>query len=365
MIKSIAEFVAFCREQGFRIGTQQVKECVQVVELGHLDKRMFQHSLRAICCKNKNQFDRFGSIFDVFWKQKKLAQKREKIKHEHKPRQSPASLIFLGASGTESSKENEAQEVTGANTIENLKRTDFSAVQTIDEKALDELAFQLWQQMSLRLKRRKKKKKKGELDLRRSLRKNISKGGWGAELVYRAKKKERRRLLLLLDISGSMDKYSFYLLKFIIVLRSYFDSIEAFAFSTQLYRITDLIGKKDLKDILKDISYELDAWSSGTKIGACLSQFIKIYGGQFLSKRSVVVILSDGLETGDPQKLMGVIRQIKRRAKSLIWLNPLKGMQGYQPIQRGMSTVLPYLDFFESAHNLTSLLKLEKYLKEV
>ena len=365
MIRSIVGFVSFCRMQGFLIGTQQVKEAIQILEVGYLDKKMMKNCLRSICCKNKNEFDLFPRVFDIFWHQKPLEKKRDKIKHQHKPRHIPASLIWLGGEGKSSSEGEDAKEVTGASTLENLKKTDFSAVREIDEEALNKLAFQLWRQMSMRLIRRKKKSKRGEVDLRKSLRRSISQGGWPARLAFRSRKQEKRKLLLLLDVSGSMDKYSFYLLKFIYVLTKYFKFIETFAFSTQLYHLTEILKKRDLTDILDDISKDIDAFSSGTKIAVCLRHFVDNYSMRVLSKKCVVVILSDGLETGNVHKLTKVIQQIKRKSKMLIWLNPLKGMKGYQPIQRGMAGILPFIDIFASAHNLNSLLDLEKHLQEI
>ncbi len=364
MVRSLVEFVAFCREQGLRIGKQQIMECIRVVQSGHLEEKIFKNCLRAICCKDKDQFDRFPLIFDMYWHQKAIIQKKERIKHRQKPKKNASTLIFLGKRESQPSQE-EVKEMSGANTLENLKRTDFSAVRDIDEAVLNELALTLYQQMSRRLKRRKQKGKRGAIDLQLTMRNNISCGGDPSKLFFQEKKRERRKLVLLLDISGSMDKYSFYLLKFIYVLQSYFSSIEVFTFSTQLNRITKLLKKGNLDEVLKDISNELDSWSSGTKIAACLNHFVDIYAKQLLSKRCIVTILSDGLETGNVQNLAKSILKIKRRSKTIIWLNPLKGMPGYQPIQRGMASVLPHLDVFESAHNLNSLLKLEKYLQGI
>ncbi len=107
------------------------------------------------------------------------------------------------------------------------------------------------------------------------------------------------------------------------------------------------------------------SWSSGTKIGESLTEFLSVYGSKFLSQKHIVVILSDGLETGSVTDLKEAVRTIRRKCKTLVWLNPLKGMDGYQPIQKGMVNVMPHLDAFESAHNLDSLLKLEKLLMDV
>jgi len=126
-----------------------------------------------------------------------------------------------------------------------------------------------------------------------------------------------------------------------------------------------MLRQNNEQEILKQIGKNITSWSSGTKIGESLTEFLSIYGSKFLSQKSIVVILSDGLETGNVTELKEAVRTIRRKCKTLIWLNPLKGMKDYQPIQKGIINAMPHLDAFESAHNLDSLLKLEKLLMDV
>ena len=161
------------------------------------------------------------------------------------------------------------------------------------------------------------------------------------------------------------DKYSFFLLRFIWALRSHFEQVEAFIFSTDLVRITEFLDHKDLENTLKVLTASVHNWSSGTQIGGCLKTFNDQYAKRVLSGKSTTIVLSDGLDTGEPGLLTTELNKIKRRTRRLIWLNPLKGMQGYEPTAKGMSAALPELDVFQSAHNLDSLLELEKYLSYV
>ena len=126
-----------------------------------------------------------------------------------------------------------------------------------------------------------------------------------------------------------------------------------------------MLRQNNEQEILKQIGKNVHSWSSGTKIGASLTEFLSVYGNKFLSQKHIVVILSDGLETGNVTVLKEAVRTIKRKCKTLVWLNPLKGMKGYRPIQKGIVNVMPHLDAFESAHNLDSLMKLEKLLIDV
>ena len=246
-----------------------------------------------------------------------------------------------------------------------MRYTDFTKLKIQDKEELENLAEELFYQMSLRLKRRMAKSKIGKIDIHNTIRKSISKGGWMIDLAKKSKTSEKRRIVFLLDISGSMDTYSFYLLQYVLILKKYFKSLEFFTFSTELTHITPMLKLNNKNQILKVISNNLRNWSSGTKIGESLSEFLNVYGKKFLSQKNVVVILSDGLETGSVNLLRESVRTIKRKCKTLIWLNPLKGSEGYQPIQKGIVNAMPHLDSFESAHNLSSLLKLEKLLINV
>ena len=244
------------------------------------------------------------------------------------------------------------------------RSTDFSKLTYTQSEELDEIADQLVREMNLRIKRKRKKAKSGKVDLRNSFRKNLQYGGNIIDLQHNQKKKERLRLLILLDVSGSMDKYSYFLLKFLWSLRSHFRQIEAFSFSTSLVRITEYIDDPDAAIAMAQISQHVQHWSSGTKIGECLEEFNDNYAKRYLNGKTLTIVMSDGLDTGPTGVLEDQIIKIKRSSKKLVWLNPLKGMMGYQPIQRGMKTVLPSVDIFESAHNFDSLLQLENILAD-
>jgi uncharacterized protein len=207
--------------------------------------------------------------------------------------------------------------------------------------------------------------KNESVDLRRTIRASLEHGGDPIELVFKGKKPKKMRLVVLLDVSGSMDKYSFFLLRFICSLQSYFEKVESFIFSTELRYITDFIKQKGLENTLKLLSENADNWSSGTKIGQCLKDFNAKYAKTMLSRSSFVIILSDGLDTGDKGMIEEEMQTIRRRTKRLIWLNPLKGMQGYAPTARGMSEAMPHINVFQSGHNLDSILELEKVLIQV
>lgn len=366
----LIDFTGYCRERQFVLGPQETRDAFAIAELGYvLDRKLFQYSLKAIYCKRKEHFDRFDEMFDRFWSryyEEKLEQRKKKIQ-QIKNEPETATVIFLGAKFNIPKKENkiEAKQTQGANESIRLRMTDFSKVNITDKERLEELAEELFHQMSMRFKRRLENSNRGSIDIRRTMRHGLDKGGWLLDLAHRKKRKEKRKVVFILDISGSMDTYSYYLLRYVMVLKKYFKSLEFFTFSTNLTHVTPLLKQNNEQEILKQIGKNVNSWSSGTKIGESLTEFLNSYGNKFLSQKHIVVILSDGLETGSVTVLKEAVRTIRRKCKTLIWLNPLKGMEGYQPIQKGIVNVMPHLDAFESAHNLDSLMKLEKLLIDV
>ncbi|MDH5399211.1 MAG: VWA domain-containing protein [Cyclobacteriaceae bacterium] len=366
--RSVIDFVNALREEGLIIGPGEVKEILQGLATGLVGRRSdFKCCLKSLCCGSRKDLPVFERLFEMFWQiQSNGVGSKTKVKV--KDEQQKSSLIFLGHKKGQwgESEEEDSRSVSGASKVERLRKTDFSHVERVDAALLEEIAAQLFKQMEHRLKRRLKYSARGSvLNMGRTLRKSISKGGWPTEMVFQRKRPARRKLIVLLDISGSMDKYSHYLLRFVITLRKLFKNIEAFTFSTQLDRITPFLNEKGQKEIYNRMSQNLNSWSGGTRIGECLEVFNEKYSREVLTGSSVVLVFSDGLETGEVVHLEKALMHIKRRSRHLIWLNPLKGMKGYQPVQRGMATALPHLDYFMSAHNLDSLLKLENILINV
>ena len=200
------------------------------------------------------------------------------------------------------------------------------------------------------------------IDLRRSIRRSIASGGELIVLSHKARRPAKSRLVILLDVSGSMNFYSMFLVRFAYALQACFQRVDTFLFSTNVVKISDLLRNRSLPDALRRLAQRAAGWSGGTKIGESLDEFNRTYGPRLLSRDTVFIVLSDGWETGDPQLLADQMRSAKRRVRKILWLNPLLGLRDYQPLTRGMVAALPYVDVFAPANNLESLLALEKYL---
>jgi uncharacterized protein with von Willebrand factor type A (vWA) domain len=365
--ESIVAFAQFVRSHGLNAGIQETQDALLAAETGLMAHRnSMKHALKALFCHSPEERLVFEKLFVLFWDTNPIDMEEDRKNQRkiqgHVEQKANPSLIMMGFGETEASEE-EAKSVTGANATERLKRTDLSKLSEMEAEWLEVIAARLFREMALRMRRRMKQSpNKGTISLRSTIRRNLSNGGEPIELVRRAQKPSKQRLIVLLDVSGSMDKYSFLLLRFICILRDYFRQLEAFVFSTHLVRVSKALKLTKIDDALALISDHAEHWSSGTKIGECLEQFTGKYGKQLLNGSPTIIILSDGLDTGAPGQVQEQLMRMRQRCKRIIWLNPLKGMTGYAPEARGMKEALPHLDTFSSAHSLQSLLELENIL---
>ncbi len=367
--EALIAFGQLARDNGLKVGVQETLDALIAAREGVIiDLRAMKFALKALYCCSEEDSDVFDDLFDWFWNKPRNSVKSHITmkNRSNLVKRSAASVVMLGTGKQKNGQEEESKNTSGANAVERLRKTDFASLSEIDSQWLEEIAMKLWKQMSLRLKRKLRSSPgRGQLDLRRTIRQCIAHGGDPIDLFIKTRKPKRQRLIVLLDVSGSMDKYSFFLLRFLCALSAHFERIEAFLFSTHLVRISPWLNARNLDATFRELSARADNWSSGTRIGECFRSFNEEYAKRILNGHSTVIILSDGLDTGSPDLLASELKRIKLRTRQLLWLNPLKGMSGYQPVQQGMSAALPQVDVFESAHNLDSILELENFLLNV
>jgi uncharacterized protein len=368
LTESIVAFAQFLRSHGLNAGLQETQDALQAADTNLFTSRLhFKYALKTIFCNSPEERMVFEKLFLLFWDTNPIDMRENKNKTSVQGsvnKKANASLVMLGFGKAEEETE-EAKQVSGANETERLKRTDLAKLTEMEADKLEEIAKKLCRQMAIRLRRRMKDSRgQGQINLRRTIRHSIAYGGEPLDLLRKSRTPKKQRLIVLLDVSGSMDKYSFFLLRFICALRENFRQLEAFVFSTSLKRISKSLQFNRLDFVLNAVSDMADNWSGGTRIGECLRNFNEQYGKRMLNGSPVVLILSDGLDTGDTDMLSKELQYIQRRAKKIIWLNPLKGMKGYEPTAKGMSAAMPSIHDFRAAHNLDSLLELENILAD-
>ena len=350
-------------------GIQQALTALEVAKsIGNVDRQAFAFALRAALTSSKEEWDLFLRLFDTFWNASPQATKPAagEAREPRIPRSQPkthSQTLSNESAGDASSPEGEGKAVSGASALRRIEKMDFSNVPQDDLASLEEISLRLFRRMSLRLSRRLKiRELANRVDLRRTIRRSIPRGGDPIVLAFQGRKTRPHRLVIFLDISGSMNSYSLFLLRFAYALQKYFKRVDTFLFSTDVVEISEVLRTRDLPNALQGLSQKAAGWAGGTKIGDSLKEFNHRYGRKLLSRNTVFIILSDGWDTGEPAMLAEEIRRVSNRIKQLIWLNPLLGLKEYEPITRGMIAALPYVDVFAPAHNLESLLELEKFL---
>jgi uncharacterized protein with von Willebrand factor type A (vWA) domain len=221
------------------------------------------------------------------------------------------------------------------------------------ERLLARLALRLATRRSRRL---VPARGRGVVDLRRSFRRALGTEGELLALAHRARALEVPRIVLLYDTSGSMDPYTRFHLAFAFALRRVIRRVEIFTFNTALTRVTQAVAPAKVLRSLERLAADVPDWSGGTRIGACLAEFVADHWDAMGGRDATIVIVSDGLDLAD------AMRALRARARTIVWLNPLAGDARYEPTQAGMRAALPYVDHFGPAHDLESLERLLRFL---
>ncbi len=204
--------------------------------------------------------------------------------------------------------------------------------------------------------------RQGRPDLRRTIDAALRAGGEPISPRYREPGQRLRRLVLLLDISGSMEPYARALLRFVHAAVAGRQRVEAFALGTRLTRVTRELSSHDPDRALAQASEQVHDWSGGTRLGECLRRFNDQWGVRGMARGAIVVILSDGWDRGDPDVLAEQMGRLHRVAHKVVWVNPLKVTPGYAPLARGMAAALPYVDDFVEGHSVNALEELAEVI---
>ena len=362
----VVRFAALLRREGLPVTVVQVTDAVRALEQLDLgDREEVYLGLRAVFVSRPEEVPVYDRCFAEFWRVARdqtdglpgllvPPSDAQESAAAAQPTSEKREAIGLDAWGGED--EGESDEPLGVPAVsdqEAIAAQDFS---TFSPDQLDEvfrLTIQIARRLARRITRRRRPvRRRGRVDLRRTLRANLTRGDL-IDLRFRRRKRRKVRLVLLCDVSGSMDLYSRFLLQFLFALQNVFGRVETFTFSTRLTRVTEYLRGRSYAQVLRRLT-EVRDWSGGTRIGESLAQFNRQWP-MLVDRRTIVIVLSDGWDTGEPEVLASELLRIKRRAGRVLWLNPLLGNPSYEPLTRGMAAALPLVDHFEAAHNLAAL----------
>ena len=369
---AVVRFAARLRRQGLPVTLIHVTDAVRALEhLDLADRQELYLGLRAVFVGRPEDVPAFDRVFEAFWRPATEADAVAEALMPSLPDETPAaeregelareSLALDAWSDEDGEAGDEPLGVPAASEREAMAAQDFATFSEDQLDAVYRLTLQIARRLARRISRRRRPSaRRGRIDLRRTLRANVTRGDL-IDLRFRRRKRRKVRLVLLCDVSGSMDLYSRFLLQFIFALQSVFSRVETFTFSVRLTRVTEYLRGRSYREVLRRLTAVRD-WSGGTRIGESLGEFNRRWPG-LVDRRTIVIILSDGWDTGDPEVLAAELLRIKRRAGRVIWLNPLLGNPSYEPLTRGMAAALPLVDQFAAAHNLAALRSLAGTLR--
>jgi len=380
----MAGFIGHLRMNGFPLGPRETEGALDILAQDtEINPDLSRLRLKTALCGRHEDWERFDDLFEAFWfargKERVRQQKARPGRLESTARPKiwdsilpPDDAAKADATGARSigDGETDTDAKTGrlvASRQTALARTDLRHIVDPAELAEAEaLAMKLAAAIRFNLSRRRIAASNGDqLDLRRIIRRSLSKGGEPFDLVRRRRPVRPVRLVLLLDVSGSMKQYSRFFLQFAKGLVGKWLEAEAFVFHTRLLKVSDAMREQNPFRAMTRLSLMAEGFGGGTRIGASLRTFNDRHAAQVLNSRSVVIILSDGYDTDEPELLAGELTRLRKRARRIVWLNPLIGWRDYAPAARAMAAALPLIDCFAPAGTLEELAQIETQLSRL
>lgn len=356
----LAEFPAFLRANGFAVGGGDAVPVLQTAQRsGVLDPHLLRWSLRALLCGRREEWLRFDGLFDAWFLPANRWQQPGR-------RQVESGVLGIGGPGAmrdadrradDDEDDDAARPRDAASAQERLASTDFGGLTQREhmqdiEALMRRFARRLRHQ---RLRREASSRRGRRLDLPTTIRRSVASGGTPLHLAWKDRRRVRPRLVLLIDVSRSMEPYAFFYLRLARALGAELTDVHSYIFHTRITAVSQALHDPDPWRAQHRLHLIAEGWAGGTRIGDSLAQFNREHAPRVVHSRTAVVVLSDGYDTGDPEHLSDALRALRRRARRVVWLNPLCSRPGYAPICQGMQAALPHLDLLAPAADLASL----------
>ncbi len=371
----IIAFSRYLKDRGFRVFSSKVIDALgSLREIDITRRKDFFSALRTHFVTNDTEWKLFREYFEDFWNrternddadstagQSDMTDFLDPGQAEPYPECSPRDEKV-----ERNVPEIDSTEWATYSPVPNLEKQDLSGFRKTDIQVVQLILKHMISLFRITTARRSMRSRKvDEIDFRRVTEKSLKTGGIPLELFYRKKKKRLKKLVVLADVSGSMDRYARFVIPFILGLKGAGSKAEVFVFSTSLTPVSSYLRRFAFDEALDVISRKVPDWSGGTRIGDSLRQFNEVYGERLLNRRTVVVIMSDGWDLGAKPILEREMETLKRKAFCVLWLNPLPIGSDSCQLARGMKLALPYVDYFMPANSLESLRKVGRTLSRV
>lgn len=375
LIARYAGFAGWLRANGFHVTAGDIAASMEAAQrMGQLDSQVLRWSMRALLCSRAEEWRRFDELFDAYFvvpNRRVLAETRAggagRMERAGDGGRRDGSegmpLSPAGRAGDPAHADGGAAQ-QGASGEVSLAHADFRRLNQPDELfAIDEAIRRFAQRLRGIQMRRERHATAGRvIDMAWTIRRSVSRGGLPLELAWRRKRRLRPRIVLLLDVSRSMSLYSFFYLRLARVLSSRVSDVHCFAFHTRLVCVGPALRDPDPWRSQERLQLLSAGWAGGTRIGDSLDEFNRQHATKLLHSRTAVVIVSDGYDAGEPDRLQQSLGALRRRCRCLVWLNPLASRADFTPASVGMSTAMPYVDLLAGASDLASL---ERVLPQV
>ncbi len=378
----LISFGRVLRRLGFNAGPAQMLVAMEAVKVvGVRQKEDVQQALKACLVQRREELDLFDQAFHIFWKapsrlpevMKWLLQNTKipvttDTKGSHRIQEALREAAKPPGGDSEEASESrvEIDQVVTYSATELLRKKDFAAFTNEEIAAAKKyMAGFSWPVPPYPSRRFISRVKGKKLDFRKTVQLGSRSGGEVMQLAFQGKKLKPRPIVLICDISGSMERYARMLLHFMHAMTCDKRKVESFVFGTRMTRISHLLKHRDVDDAVSAVSKEVVDWAGGTKIGEAIKTFNYEWLRRVLNSNSIVLIISDGWDRGDREILSKEMQRLKRSCHRLIWLNPLMGYEQFEPLTQGMQAALPYVDDLLSVHNLVSLEHLAKTLAQL
>ncbi len=362
LLTRIAGFTGFLHANGYGVSAADSVDIIDTAaETGTLNQSILRWNLKSLLCNRYEEWQRFDALFDAYFLppnksvfvQSDAAGDTGEVTSggdDDGAHESPATVEDAVVDDTEAAGH-------GASRGENLSSTDFSELNQADQaRKVEALMRRLARRLKhLKLRREVRSKRGRRLDLQSTIRQSVASGGTPLRLAWKTHRRVRPRLVLLLDVSRSMNAYSFFYLRLARALCNELKDVHCFIFHTRITSVGEALRDPDPWRAQERLNVLAAGWAGGTRIGECLQDFNREQGARLVHSRTGVIIVSDGYDTGDTAQLTGALGTLRRRARRMVWLNPLLNQPDYTPVAGGMRAAMPYLDLLAPGADLAAI----------
>ncbi len=362
LLTRIAGFTEFLHANGYGVSAADSVDIVDAAaQTGALDQAILRWNLKSLLCKRYEEWQRFDALFDVYFLPPNIKVFVQGDAAVGKPEATTGqndSSAYETATDTEQGLVDESKAARyGASHEENLSSTDFSELDQADQaRKVEALMRRLARRLKhLKLRREVRSQRGRRLDLQSTIRQSVSSGGTPLRLAWKTRRRVRPRLVLLLDVSRSMNAYSFFYLRLARALCNELKDVHCFIFHTHITSVGEALRDPDPWRAQERLNVLAVGWAGGTRIGKCLQDFNRELGSRLVHSRTGIIIISDGYDTGDTAVLGNALATLRRRARRMVWLNPLLNQPEFTPVAHGMRTAMPYLDLLAPGADVAAI----------